>query len=154
MKLMQLTAVSIFLLIFSITAQNSASSKSTDKLEPAKIVGMKVDNTAEPGFKIEKFACGTGIEDRELIGESDSFPDSTSRIYCWSLITGCPDSTSVDHVWFYSDKEIVRVTLDIKFPRVRTWSYKSMIPEWSGDWRVELQDNDGNVLAATEFKLQ
>jgi len=105
-------------------------------------------------FQIEKFACGTAVEERELQGEAAAFPSTIERIYCWCLITGCEDTTTIEHVWYYGEQEKARVVLDILYPRVRTWSYKTMLPEWAGDWRVELVDADGKVLATTEFKFE
>ena len=103
---------------------------------------------------VETIACGTAIEDRELQGQDTTFAAGTEKIYCWSLITGCENPTTVEHVWYLGGEEKARVTLDIKYPRVRTWSSKTILPEWTGDWKVEVVDSSGKVIGLTSFKIE
>ncbi|OQX92336.1 MAG: hypothetical protein B6D58_03410 [candidate division Zixibacteria bacterium 4484_95] len=114
----------------------------------------EVSKAPSTDLKVERIACGVGIEEREVQGEAVTFSSDTERIYCWSLITGCEEPTIVEHVWYYGGDEKARVALDVKYPRMRTWSYKTMMPEWKGDWKVEVIDADGNLLASTEFEVE
>jgi hypothetical protein len=105
-------------------------------------------------FTVESMACGTAVEDRELQGQADTFPMDTEKVYCWCLITGCEEQTTIEHVWYYGGEEIARVPLEIPYPRMRTWSSKTMMPEWAGDWKVELVDDTGKALSTVSFKLE
>ena len=137
-----------------VIAQESENSLPTAKKtgETAAVQGDA--KTIEALFEVEKFTCGLSVEERELLGESTTFASDAERIYCWCLITGCEEPTIVEHVWYYGGVEKARVALDIKYPRVRTWSYKTMLPEWTGDWSVELVNVKGDVLAKTEFRVE
>ena len=35
----------------------------------------------------------------------------------------------------------------------RVWSYKKIIPSWTGDWKLEVLDKDGNVIGEKQFKV-
>jgi hypothetical protein len=107
-----------------------------------------------PILTVETIACGTAIEDRELQGQDTTFAKGTEKIYCWNLITGGENPTTVEHVWYLGGEEMARVTLDIKYPRVRTWSSKTILPEWTGDWKVEVVDSAGKVIGSTAFKVE
>lgn len=108
----------------------------------------------EGALKVDNIACGTSVEDRELMGAAVSFPSSTEKVYCWSLITGSEEPATVEHVWYHGGQEMARVKLPVDYPRVRTWSYKTMMPEWTGDWKVEVVDEAGKVLGSTEFTFK
>ena len=58
--------------------------------------------------------------------------------------------TTVKHVWTADGKKEAEVSLDVKYPAVRTWSSKSV---WPGSWKVEAVDEKGTVLASKEFTV-
>lgn len=109
--------------------------------------------TTEEAMKVSDFACGTAVEERELQGEAKTFSAETEKVFCWTLIEGCEEPTTVEHVWYYAGEEKARVPLYIKYPRMRTWSSKTMMPEWKGDWKVDMVDEAGKVLATVAFKM-
>ena len=94
---------------------------------------------------------GTGIAERELVGEAESFPADAGQLTAWTRITGAPDSV-VEHVWRYEDHEWI-VPLEVGSSSWRTWSRKIILPEWTGAWEVEVRDEAGNVLATARFTV-
>ncbi|MCD6161394.1 MAG: DUF2914 domain-containing protein [candidate division Zixibacteria bacterium] len=136
------------------TEKTNAVKTSTTETATTTAKTKTTTETAEDEFKVEKLACGIAVEERELQGEATVFPANVERIYCWSLITGCLEPTTVEHIWYYGGEEKARVSLDIKYPRVRTWSYKTILPEWKGDWKVEVVDEDGKILATSLIKVE
>jgi hypothetical protein len=105
-------------------------------------------------IKVEEIACGTDVVDRELQGKAETFTPDVGKVYCWALITGDNVPATVDFVWTHNGEEMARVPLNIKYERMRTWSSKNIMPDWTGDWKVEVVDPDGNVLASTSFTVQ
>ena len=103
---------------------------------------------------VETIACGTTVEERELQGQDTTFAKGIEKIYCWSLVTGGEDPTTVEHVWYLGGEEKARIMLDVKYPRVRTWSSKTILPEWTGDWEVEVVDSFGKVIGSTSFTIE
>ncbi|MCK5534873.1 DUF2914 domain-containing protein [bacterium] len=139
-------------------AQTEGSDTSTDALKvikPAEPVEKKAEIIKEPGLElvIDGAQVGTGVEERVIIGEATSFPSSVEKVYCLSFIKGADTLTTVNHVWYYQDKQMASVGLDVKSPAFRTWSYKTILPEWIGSWRVEIVDAGGEVLKIIGFEI-
>lgn len=101
---------------------------------------------------VETAVC-TGVEEREPVGEADVFPSDVNQVYLWSKVTGIQDTTMIKHVWYYKGEEITSVQLPVKSSSWRTYSYKTIPAEWSGDWVVKVVDASGNVLKAVPFKV-
>lgn len=91
----------------------------------------------------------TGVEEMMPVGEAQEFPADVERVYLWTRVTGAADS-SIQHVWIHDDMEWP-VTLQIGGSPWRTWSSKVIPPEWSGEWRVEIRDEAGNLLDTRSF---
>lgn len=153
---MRKLALMFILVILAVTLIMPAGYAQTeeDVKQEEKAPLKQVEKAPSAELTVEKLACGMTVEERELQDEAITFSPDTERIYCWSLITGCEEPTIVEHVWYYGGQEKARVTLDVEYPRMRTWSYKTMMPEWKGDWKVEIVDADGQLLASTEFKVE
>jgi len=94
----------------------------------------------------------TAVKDRAPVGEGDSFPASVGELYCFSEVTG--GSGTVVHAWFYGDKEVWKMELPVKAARWRTWSAKNILPKMTGEWRVEVRDAAGTVLASAKFSVK
>jgi hypothetical protein len=97
---------------------------------------------------------GTGIKDKEIEGEATSFSANVDKVWCWTLIKGAKKETYVTHEWYYGDKKMAEVKLDVKYPSHRTWSRKTILKEWTGNWKVKVIDEKGNVLGVKEFKIE
>jgi len=123
------------------TAKNPETSKETAK---AKMQSGDVN--------VETAVC-TGVEDREPVGEADVFPSDVGKVYFWTKVDGIQDTTMIKHVWYYKGDEIATVQLPVRGISWRTYSYKTIPPEWSGDWVVKVVDADGDVLKAVPFKV-
>jgi hypothetical protein len=112
----------------------------------------KADMEPATDITVETAVC-TSVVDREPVGTADVFPADVGQVYFWSKIEGCQDTTMVKHVWYYKGDEIATVQLPVRSSMWRTYSYKTIPPEWSGDWVVKVVDASGNVLKAVPFKV-
>jgi hypothetical protein len=137
----------IFTLMISVVLAQAP--ETTAKTEPAKTISAPAT-----GLKVDKIACGTGVADRELQGQDTTFTETTEKVYCWTLISGGSEGTTVSFIWYHNGKEVVKVPIAAKYSRTRTWSYKSMFSGWKGDWKVEVVDSNNQVLGTTTFKIQ
>jgi len=116
-------------------------------------LGSKAEGPADQlnqSVQIEKIAIGTGIQDRELVGQATEFSASLGRVYCWTKVIAQNVPTSVKHVWYLDGKKSVEITLNVKYPRTRTWSNKAIRP---GSWKVEVLDESGSAVSSVEFKV-
>ena len=94
----------------------------------------------------------TSVKDRAPVGEADTFPPTVGELYCFSEVTG--GSGTVVHAWFHGDKEVFKIELPVKAARWRTWSAKKILPTMTGEWRVEVRDGAGAVLAGAKFSVK
>ena len=53
---------------------------------------------------------------------------------------------TVTHRWMLDDENKAEVPFAVGGPRWRVYSSKNLVPEWTGDWRVEIVDEEGNEL--------
>jgi len=108
---------------------------------------------AESGLQVDQITFATSIEDRQPIGPGTSFPADVERVFCFTAINGAEGETSVSHVWYFNDTEMARVPLSIRAASWRTWSSKRIMPYWIGQWRVDVESADGEVLTSKEFTI-
>jgi len=95
----------------------------------------------------------TGIEDRMPVGVAESFGADVEHMYLWCKVIGAADTTFVKHVWSYEGKEMASVELPVRSGSWRTWSSKTILPEWTGNWEVKVLDANGDVLKAVSFRV-
>ena len=118
------------------------------------VKGEPAPATERPELKVAKITLATGVESRQPIDSAIVFPDSVGRVYCWTLILGAKKPTIIKHIWCYEKKKMAEVSLKVNSPQYRTWSCKTIRPQWKGDWRVWIVDNQGNLLGTASFKIE
>ncbi|UCF80591.1 MAG: DUF2914 domain-containing protein [Acidobacteriota bacterium] len=102
---------------------------------------------------VDRIAACTGIEEREPVGSSDSFPADVGEVYCFTHIKGADGETTVTHVWYQGETERARVELNVRSASWRTWSKKKIPAEWAGSWRVVVVDESDNEIGSTSFTV-
>ncbi len=105
------------------------------------------------GITVDRIAACTGIEEREPVGSSDSFPADVGEVYCFTHIKGAEGETTVTHVWYQGETERARVELTVRSASWRTWSEKKIPAEWAGSWRVVVLDESDNEIGSTTFTV-
>ena len=95
-----------------------------------------------------------GVDNREPIIMVDSI-DSSSYTSI-SFFTELMDLSghNVTHQWTFNDQVMFEKTFDVKGPRWRVWTSKTLIPSWTGSWTVNVLDDDRTVLASKSFEYE
>ena len=96
----------------------------------------------------------TGVENRQPVGSASSFPADVGRVYAYTRVVGGAAEGSMTHVWYYAGQVKAQVQLAVRSDDWRTWSSKTILPGWTGEWLVEVQGADGRVLASVPFQVQ
>ena len=111
-----------------------------------------------PGFciamEVEEVVIATGISNRLPVEAGETFPASVGRLYCFTELTAASADSTVMHAWYWEGREMARVRLPIRSTRWRTWSSKTLLPEWTGNWEVKIIDGSGNLLQKISFMLR
>ncbi len=79
------------------------------------------------------------------------FASEVGAVVCWTRVVGA-EGSEIQHVWIHGDMEFP-VTLAVNGSPWRTWSRKTIPPEWAGEWRVEIRDGQGNLLETLTFTI-
>jgi hypothetical protein len=108
----------------------------------------------DAGLQIESAAVCQDVVDREPVGISDVFAKETPRVFCYCRVVGAAGETQVTHNWYYKGSLKASVKLNVRSPNWRTWSSKTIIPEWTGEWMVEILSADGTPLESIIFYVQ
>jgi hypothetical protein len=59
----------------------------------------------------------------------------------------------VKHVWSYEGETMAEILLNVTSPRYRTYSTKNIMNTQTGHWRVDVVDEQGNLIAQKEFRI-
>lgn len=101
-------------------------------------------------LSVPEHAVGTEVVDRRLVGVSERFPAGT-RVWFWTRVLGGRPGQRIRHVWIRDGMVIDTITLTLGGRHWRTYSFKTVYPGSSGRWAVEARDENGVVLARSEF---
>lgn len=92
----------------------------------------------------------TGVENREPIDQITFVENNARKVFFFTELRGLNGQT-VRHRWTYAGKIVADVSFEVRGPRWRVWSSKDLLPDWIGDWTVEIVTGDGEVIAAESF---
>ncbi len=112
-----------------------------------------------PGVRAATAQASPSVEAQIAIRITDRMPEEAGsefaadvgELFCWSRVTGA-EGTTIHHVWIHGENQY-SVALRIDGSPWRTWSSKVVPAEWTGEWRVEIRDDSGNVLEALTFTV-
>jgi len=105
-------------------------------------------------MEVEELSLARGIEQRQPVDVLEVVPADIGRLYCFTRVTGAQEDTRIAHVWYWQEREMARVELPVRSGNWRTWSSKRILPEWTGDWRLVVEDASGQPLAEMSFRVE
>ncbi len=101
-------------------------------------------------IKVEKILTAAAVENREPVNETSAFDKAVGRVYTWTKIVTTEAPVKIKHIYYADNKKAAEIELDIKAKTYRVWSSKSV---WPGNWKVEVTDEAGAVLATVTFTV-
>ena len=81
------------------------------------------------------------------------FPVSQGEVLCFTSFDPVPRKTFIFHSWFHRDALITRHKLALNPPRWATYSSIQLRESDRGPWRVEITDQDGQLLGVLRFSI-
>ncbi len=96
----------------------------------------------------------SGVEDLEPVDEIENVTVDLGRIYLFAEIKEAGEETPIKHVWFYNEEPVLEVPMTVNGPRWRTYSYKTLYENMTGEWHVDVVDENGNVLQSVPFTIE
>ncbi len=100
--------------------------------------------------RVARAAITSAVVDREPVDNLLTLSNEFDRVYFFTDLRHL-EGHRVSHRWYYRDRLMSEVQFEIRGPRWRVWSSKSLDPSWVGEWRVAVVDQDGTILATRQF---
>lgn len=100
--------------------------------------GVSAENVARAQFT-------SSISDREPVDHLDPIPGDRDEVTFFTELRNLEGRT-IRHRWLHAGEAQAEVSFRVGGPRWRVWSNKQLLPDWHGDWGVEVVDEDGSVL--------
>jgi hypothetical protein len=93
------------------------------------------------------------VVDRMPQDTGTAFPADVGELTLWTRVTGAAPESVIHHVWMRGDEQVADIELRIGGSPWRTWSRKTIPPDWTGAWHVEVRDAAGTVLQRIDFTI-
>ena len=81
------------------------------------------------------------------------FSWSTKKIYCYTLFDQIEKENFIYHQWYFKDKLVAKIKLKLKPPVWATFSRIYIRESDIGPWRVEIVDENGNLIHTLRFSV-
>ena len=119
---------------------------------PAALQPAAADETKAPAMsgEVARAVFTTGIKDREPVDQVTTLTTDKDKIYFFTEIRNMSGHI-IKHRWEYNGKTMAEVKFDVGGPRWRVWSAKSLLPQWTGEWKVSVVDEAGKALSESTF---
>ena len=109
--------------------------------------------TANAG-EVNRAVFATAIDNREPVATFDSLDSSATRSVTFFTELSNLSGQTVTHQWTHNDKVMFEKSFEVKAERWRVWTSKTLIPNWSGTWTVNVLDDERTLLASKSFEYQ
>jgi len=113
-----------------------------------------MQDEAQPAVQLAEAVVCQDVVDRAPVGSGDVFAKEVPKVYCFTRVVGAEEGTQLTHNWYYKGTLKASVKLNVRSSNYRTWSSKTMMPEWAGEWMVEILSADGKPLESIIFFLK
>jgi len=100
--------------------------------------------------KVTRAVFTSGVANREPADQLTSLKNDVPQVYFFTELTGL-EGQAIAHKWEYAGEVKAAVTFDVKAPRWRVWSTKTLDPSWTGEWTVSVVDASGTTLAQAKL---
>jgi hypothetical protein len=102
------------------------------------------------GGTVSRATFTSAVVNREPVDRVVELTNDQRHIYFFTELKGLAGEV-ISHTWEYAGKIVARETFEVGGPRWRTWSSKTLLPEWTGKWKVVVRDLAGQIISETTF---
>ena len=86
------------------------------------------------------------IDEREPTENLQNLTNENGQVKFFTELRDMSGQTAI-HRWVYEGKVVAEIEFNVKGPRWRVWSSKSLVPQWTGDWKVSVVNGAGEVIS-------
>jgi hypothetical protein len=114
---------------------------------------FRAARTAISSSAVKRFVLARSVEGNEPRGSLDDIaPDAKGvvEVSSFSEVMGL-EGKILEYRWLHEGEQVLRIRVPVGAERWRSHASKRIYPRMKGDWRGELRDAKGNLLASAEF---
>ena len=150
--------ISLLLISQSIFAEETQTNPATSQLIESDAAVVETTPAAAPakqemkeqsGFSrgsVVRSAFTRTIDEREPTENLENLTNENGQVKFFTELRDMSGQTAI-HRWEYDGKIVAEIEFNVKGPRWRVWSSKSLIPQWTGDWKVSVVNGAGEVIS-------
>lgn len=95
--------------------------------------------------QISRAQFTSAVLDREPTDEITAIDPGVDKIFFFTELRNM-EGTSITHRWSLNGSVMAEVTFKVRASRWRVYSSKTLLPEWRGEWVVDVLDENGSIL--------
>ncbi len=122
----------------------------SNKLSVALLSLLALVFVSSANAEVARTVITTAIVDREPVDDLTTVPASDSSAIFFTELSNM-EGTTITHLWKFNGEVMAEVKFNVGGPRWRVWSSKNLMPEWNGEWNLEVLDDSGSVVAQKSF---
>ena len=118
----------------------------SDATEAAPAVTAMTEQSGFSRGSVVRSAFTTEIAEREPTQNLQNLTNENGKVMFFTELRDMSGQTAI-HRWQYEGKVVAEIEFNVKGPRWRVWSSKSLVPQWTGDWKVSVINGAGEVIS-------
>ena len=123
------------------------------KISVALLSLLALVSVSAANAEVARSVITTAVVDREPVSDLTSIPASDNSAVFFTELRNM-EGTTITHLWKFNGEVMAEVKFNVGGPRWRVWSSKNLMPEWYGEWIVDVLDDAGNVLVEKSFTYE
>ncbi len=147
-----LTTFGALLLLASGAAQAHTSPAASTAMPASPAVSASPTAAPAPAAtaKVGQAQFTTAVSQRKPADDIRSLDNRHNKVFFFSVLKHAAGQT-ITHRWEFNGKTMADVKFEPKADHWRVWSSKTLMPDQTGTWTVEVVDGSGNLLMSKSF---
>ena len=138
-----------------VSKKNNDINQTSSKLSAFNDLNKEDDNEKPIStLNLNEIMICRGIYKRNPIKPGIKFINNVDSLFCYTKISNSGNKQEVKHIWYFENKEMTTVSYNIKTSyNYRSWSKKTIYPNQTGKWRVDVITKSGELLGTRDFTV-
>jgi len=112
------------------------------------------ESMTTPEVRVEDAVICRDVVSLDPVGSGDVFTSDLKKLMCFTRVVGAKEDTEIIHNWYFGEKLLASISLHVGSDNWRTYSSKTILPEYAGEWKVEIVLPDGRLLKKIYFIVE
>ena len=118
-------------------------------------IKKKLNKEKDISLTVKDIKICKSIYKRTPVGSDVVFTNNVDSLYCYTRIQNPGPKREVKHIWYFDDQMMTQVRYNVKKSNIyRSWTKKTILSNQIGNWRVDIQDNNGTVIGSKKFEIK